>query len=57
MITKPEMLSGNLSSKGISKPKQDKLEEASKFFNLALKINISNSYLQFLKVKSITLLH
>ena len=49
MITKPEMLSGNLSSKGISKPKQDKLEEASKFFNLALKINISNSYLQFLK--------
>ena len=37
-----------LAEKGISKLKQDKLEEASKFFNLALKLNISNSYLQFL---------
>ena len=37
-----------LAEKGISKLKHDKLEEASKFFNLALKLNISNSYLQFL---------
>ena len=37
-----------LAEQGIFKLKQDRLEEASKLFNLALKLNISNSYLQFL---------
>ena len=37
-----------LAEQGIFRLKQDRLEEASKLFNLALKLNISNSYLQFL---------